>query len=519
MIAALLVSVACSDSAVPTTPTPSDPTLAAALSVTMTAAAVAQVAYVALDPGTIAGGTSATITDRVSGVERSASIVDGGFDPVAVPATSGDTLIVTVATTGGQVVIASVIARPHPPHVVRVDPPKDQTDVPLNTNLTVVFNEPVSAATLTPATIQLREGPVTVPGTISVNPDAPWLAIFTPSQALVPGSTYTFTVTGAIADPTGLQLDAPATISFTTGAVEGSVASITLSPLVAAFGGSIRLTAIAKNAAGNALAGRTYVWTSSDTTIASVDSTGLVTASQERSGVVTITASTGGQSGSATMTASCTGVLSPACVTSTFGPGTRTVNGIISQLMPDGSTHPMANTTYYGWISVPNGGGYTTGARQTDANGAFRIDNVQDGKVSIVASLGAVEQPCMAVASTMGGNAAINVTLVDPANPMPQRTTTAPAVTGTVYRIIDGVKTPLAGATVQYSAWVPDLLLAETVSDSSGRYALCNLQFSFGNSALGYIFATASENRFVYEDDKWATLTVAGPGTVDIIVP
>ncbi len=202
-----------------------------------------------------------------------------------------------------------------------------------------------------------------------------------------------------------------------------------------------------------------------------------------------------------------------------FGFGARTVTGTINELMSDGSMQPMPNAIYYAWISVLDGTGYATGTRQADANGFFRIDSVPDGKVAVIAQLGAVEQPCMAAGSTTGQNAVINVTVVDPANPQPQRMTTAPAVTGTVYRLINGIKTPLVGAVVQYNSWVPDLLLAETVTDSSGHYALCNLQFSFGtaSSQFGAIVATAAENR--YSSNGWTTTTVSGPGTVDIIVP
>ena len=520
---AVLLSVACSDATgTPSTSpsTPSDPTLAAALSVNMTGATVEQVAYVALDPGTIDAGTTATISNHESGAQRAVSVVNGGFDPVGVPAYVGDTLVVSVATAAGQVVVASVVARPRPPHVVRVDPPKDQVDVPVNMNLTVVFSEPITAGTLNLETLQLRQGSTTVPGTIAVAPATPWLATFTPAQPLVPATTYTFTVTGAITDPNGLTLDSPVAISFVTGveAADTSVASVEITPQVASFIGDLQLAATARDAAGNALNGRTFVWASSDTNVASVDATGLVTSTGVVGGTVFITATTGGHSGTATIKAGCMVPLSVICETSMFGVGVRTVTGVISQLMPDGTTQPVPNMTYYAWVDIPKVGGYATGARRTDGNGAYHIDNVQDGRVAVAALVGALEQPCMAAGSTAGQNPVINVTLVDPANPQPQRTTTAPAVTGTVYRMIGGVKTPLAGAVVQYNSWVPDLLLAETVSDVNGHYSLCNLQFTYAGTG-GYIFATASENRFVYQDAVWTTLTVAGPGTVDIVVP
>jgi hypothetical protein len=288
--------------------------------------------------------------------------------------------------------------------------------------------------------------------------------------------------------------------------------------VVSEFGGGVQLTAVAKDAAGRTLAGRSFVWMSSDTSLATVDSTGLVTGSPPVSGLVTITATTGGRSGSETMRVDCA-ITTTACEASTFGSSTRTVTGTIGKLMPDGTVQPAPNTAYYAWVNIPNVGGDSTGPRQSDANGAFRIDSVQDGVVAVMALRGVYEQPCMAVANTVGQNAVLNVTVVDPANPLPQLMTTAPAVTGTVYRLVNGVKTPLAGAVVDYSAWVPDLIVAQTVTDSSGHYALCNLQFSFGQAEqFGTIFAVAAENQHASEA-LWSTVNVSGPGTVDIIVP
>jgi hypothetical protein len=519
-MAILLLSLACNESVVtPSQPRASDPTLAAALRATMTGAAVEDLAYVALDPGTIAAGTSATISDLASGVERAAAIVNGGFDPVGIPANNGDTLVVSVATAAGQVVVASVVARPHPPHVVRVDPPKDQVDVPVNTNLTVVFNEPVNVGTLTSATMQLRRGATTVPGTIAVAPATPWLATFTPAQPLVSATTYTFLVTEAIADSHGLTLDSPVAVSFVTEVetADTSVASVVLAPLVSAFSGSVQLTAIAKDVAGNTLTGHSFLWTSSDASLASVDSTGLVTAATQASGTVVITAATGGRSGTATLNIDCyTETPGSACTRPDFhfSIGTRTVTGTISKLMPDGTTRPMPHTAYYAWIRSANIGGGSTGWRRSDANGGFRIDSVPDGEVAVMAG---ADQPCMAAASTVGRDAVINVTIVDPANPLPELTTTAPAVTGTVYRFANGVLVPVAGAFVQFSIWDPDLVFAETVTDSKGRYAMCNLQFSFADLVgTGFISAVAPEFR---NTDKSNTIAVSGPGLFDIVVP
>src|SRR6185437_4603675 len=59
-----------------------------------------------------------------------------------------------------------------------------------------------------------------------------------------------------------------------------AVASVTLTPSASTdveVGGTQQLAATALDAKGNALTGQTVAWTSSDTTIATVSATGLVT--------------------------------------------------------------------------------------------------------------------------------------------------------------------------------------------------------------------------------------------------
>ncbi|GIW26157.1 Ig-like domain-containing protein [Meiothermus sp.] len=61
-----------------------------------------------------------------------------------------------------------------------------------------------------------------------------------------------------------------------------------------------QFTAVAKDASGNTISGVTFTWSSSDTAIATVDSSGLATA--VAAGTATITASAQGKSGNATLT-------------------------------------------------------------------------------------------------------------------------------------------------------------------------------------------------------------------------
>src|SRR5439155_23938787 len=81
------------------------------------------------------------------------------------------------------------------------------------------------------------------------------------------------------------------------------VATVTVAPATAsvATGQMVQLSATPKDASGNPLTGRVITWTSSDNTIASVNGSGLVTG-VAAGGPVTITATTEGKSGTASIT-------------------------------------------------------------------------------------------------------------------------------------------------------------------------------------------------------------------------
>ncbi len=73
-------------------------------------------------------------------------------------------------------------------------------------------------------------------------------------------------------------------------------------PTLTTIGRTLQLTAMARDSRGNPLSGRTFTWTSSDTTTVYVAVTGQVTALA--AGAATITAATGGVTGSTTVTVS-----------------------------------------------------------------------------------------------------------------------------------------------------------------------------------------------------------------------
>ncbi|MFQ6046051.1 MAG: Ig domain-containing protein, partial [Gemmatimonadales bacterium] len=87
-----------------------------------------------------------------------------------------------------------------------------------------------------------------------------------------------------------------------TGPTEVVVASVEVTPagqVLTALGGTLQLAAVAKDAQGTTLSGKTFSWTSSATDVATVNASGVVTA--VGNGTATIRATTDDVSGSVTV--------------------------------------------------------------------------------------------------------------------------------------------------------------------------------------------------------------------------
>jgi uncharacterized protein YjdB len=136
----------------------------------------------------------------------------------------------------------------------------------------------------------------------------------------------------ATVSPTGLVkgvATGTATITATSEGKSGSsnvtvtipaVATVTLAPPTATIppGGTTTFTPTLKDANGNTLTGRTVTWQSSNTSVATVNNSGVVTGVTE--GTSTITATSEGKSGTATVT-----VQAGPVATVTVAPSTATV--------------------------------------------------------------------------------------------------------------------------------------------------------------------------------------------------
>jgi uncharacterized protein YjdB len=168
--------------------------------------------------------------------------------------------------------------------------------------------QPVAAVTVTPPTSTLAVG-ATLNLTATAR-DAAGAALADRPIAWVSSNPSVATVssTGSVAV---LTFGPPVTVTATSEGRSGTatltiippVAAVTVSPPASTVnvGSTVNLTATVRDAAGNALTGRAITWTSSSPSVANVSSTGTVTV-LAFGPPVTITATTEGRSGTATIT-------------------------------------------------------------------------------------------------------------------------------------------------------------------------------------------------------------------------
>jgi len=174
--------------------------------------------YISLSPGALPGATRVSIRVERTGAVVSAELVDGALDPVAVPATAGDTLSLTLEKSDGTSAVFRFVVSiaKKPPVIVRTNPEKNKRDVPLNIRVDVVFSEPIDPASLLPQNVELRSGSSRVAGELSFANEGHTFLAFTPAADLEGARDYELVLRTGIRDTDGTPLEAAVTISFTT---------------------------------------------------------------------------------------------------------------------------------------------------------------------------------------------------------------------------------------------------------------------------------------------------------------
>ncbi|HPV40462.1 MAG TPA: Ig-like domain-containing protein [Spirochaetota bacterium] len=147
------------------------------------------------------------------------------FSPIAN--LSPNTTYLATITTGATDLAGNPMAADHtwtfttgtapdltPPAVTSTTPAGGATNVAVSSVVTVVFTEDIDPATISAGSFTINDGASTIGGTVSC---AASTAVFSPSAAFSPSTTYTANLSTAIADLAGNTLMATYTWSFTTG--------------------------------------------------------------------------------------------------------------------------------------------------------------------------------------------------------------------------------------------------------------------------------------------------------------
>ncbi len=177
---------------------------------------------------------------------------------------------------------------------------------------------PPSVTPVATVTISLPTSSVVVGGTIQLtitakdasgntlgDRTATWSSS-APGVASVSTSGLVVTVSAGTTVITATSEGKSTTVTITVTDIPVATVSVAGALVTFAPGATSQLTVTTRDAAGNALSGRTTVWTSSAPAIASVSATGLVTA--KLAGSTTITATTEGHPGSIGVTISATAI-------------------------------------------------------------------------------------------------------------------------------------------------------------------------------------------------------------------
>jgi hypothetical protein len=175
-------------------------------------------------PGTLPAAQSVRIRNITTGNAPSIAIpiADGGFDPVAVLARSGDVLELSVTRVGGAIeAITYVVPVRRPPVVVRTNPPKGRTDVALSIRPLVVFSEPIDPQSVTSATVRLLVGGTPVSGTPRLVDGNPFTVEFIPDAPLGAATGYELVITTGLGDLQSETLEREVRVAFSTSSAPG----------------------------------------------------------------------------------------------------------------------------------------------------------------------------------------------------------------------------------------------------------------------------------------------------------
>src|SRR2546429_282718 len=247
-----------------------------------------------------------------------------------------------------------------------------------------VSNVPVASVSVSPATAAIQVGQtvqlVATPKDANGNPLSGRTVTWASSNTSVATVSASGLVTGNVGGTSTITV------------VHVPVASVSVAPASASVqaGSAIQLTATPKDANGNPLSGRTVSWSSSNTSVATVSSSGLVTGVTV--GSATITATSEGQSGTSAITVTTPGTgprFGHVFIVTEENTNYSEVIGTTAMPYLNGLIQQYGLATQYYANTHPSIGNYfelSTGQILTNSGGSSTIQNVPNIVRSLVAA-------------------------------------------------------------------------------------------------------------------------------------
>ncbi len=190
-------------------------------SVTVPAAVVAQWPMAGMAQISVADGLNYSVINNSSlsrmvgaenpGLNNYATLVDGDGDGYTGDIDPNDANASLYPFSAGNDALATAVTGTSPLNGAAGVPPSA-------TLINVAFNKVIDQSSLTTTSFTLTSGAGGVTGTVTYSP-ATRTAIFYPSGSLLPGTTYTATLTTSLRDQAGNALGAPYVWSFTTAGI------------------------------------------------------------------------------------------------------------------------------------------------------------------------------------------------------------------------------------------------------------------------------------------------------------
>lgn len=181
-----------------------------------------QATFVSMRPGSLLGLDSVVLALSIAPqVTVSTGYSAGGFDPIPIYATVGDSLDATAFWRGVASTIRVAVPAFRPPTVLRSSPSAGRANVELGQQVWIVFSQPIDSATATSSSIQLLLRGAAEASTVRLQTNQPWVVILSSKTLLAPEATYDVVVGSAVADVSDEQIQAPVSFDFQTGTSSG----------------------------------------------------------------------------------------------------------------------------------------------------------------------------------------------------------------------------------------------------------------------------------------------------------